>query len=273
MILSAGVFGTPKLLMLSGIGPSDSLQTLGIPIRHDLAGVGRHLLDHPACGVNMRAKRPLTRLETWNYAGVLFAHVADPPWLWPDIEMQLGSEPFEQQTAAAGYPTTPHGFCAYLTVNRARSQGCVRLASSNAADEVVIDPDFFDDAEGYDLRVMIGGVRLARRLFAAPALVAWMGEELAPGVSCRDDGEIAAFLRATVTTGYHPAGTCRMGAAGARGTVVRPDLKIDGIGGLRIADASVFPSMVSVNIASTCMMIGLRCAEIILGESDPVPIV
>jgi choline oxidase len=269
VVLSAGAFGTPKLLMLSGIGPAEELRALGIEVCHNLAGVGRHLLDHPACAVNMRAARPVPRQATWNYAGVLFADVSDLPEGWPDIEMQLGPELFEQQTAAAGYPGAPHGFCAYLTVNRARSEGSVRLVSPDPAADIVIDPNFFGDAEGYDLGVMTGGVRLARRLFSASALQCWMDEELAPGAGCQTDATIGDYLRQTVTTGYHPAGTCRMGEPGAPGTVVGPDLRVAGIRGLRVADASVFPSMVSVNIASTCMMVGLRCADLILRERVP----
>jgi choline oxidase len=181
--------------------------------------------------------------------------------------MQLGPETFEQQTAPENYPVAPHGFCAYLTVNRARSEGSVRLVSPDPADDVAIDPNFFGDPDGYDLRVMAGGVRLARRLFAAPALAGWIGEELAPGVGCDTDAAIGTFLRRTVTTGYHPAGTCRMGDPGAPGTVVGPDLQVVGLAGLRVADASVFPVMVSVNIAATCMMVGLRAAELMLRDT------
>jgi choline dehydrogenase-like flavoprotein len=270
VVLSAGAFGTPKLLMLSGIGPAEQLRALDIPVRHDLFGVGRHLLDHPACAVNLRAVRPVPRLATWNYAGVLFARVADAPEAWPDIEMQLGPEPFEQQTAPAGYPTAADGFCGYLTVNRARSEGSIRLVSPDPAADIAIDPNFFGDAEGYDLSVMTGGVRLARRLFAASAIADWIAEELAPGADCQSDAEIAAYLRHTVTTGYHPAGTCRMGVEGDPQAVTGPDLRVHGVNGLRIADASVFPTMVSVNIAATCMTVGMRCADLMLKTPAPV---
>lgn len=113
---------------------------------------------------------------------------------------------------------------------------------------------------------MIGAVRLARRLFAAPALRSWVGVELAPGSGCDEDEAIGDFLRETVTTGYHPAGTCRMGPARDRGNVVGPDLKVHGVSNLRVADASVFSAMISVNIAPACMMVGLRGAQLLLKD-------
>src|SRR5262249_27595396 len=154
-------------------------------------------------------------------------------------------------------------FCAYFSVNRAISEGRVRLASPDPAADLRMEPNFLGDPEGYDLAVMTAAVRLTRRLFAAPALAPWIGAELAPGVACESDEDLGAFLRRTVTTGYHPASTCRMGAKGEQGTVVGPDLRVEGIQGLRIADASVFPAMVSVNIAPTCMMVGLQAARLL----------
>jgi choline oxidase len=266
VVLAAGAFGSPKLLMLSGIGPGADLQALGLPVRRDLPGVGAHLLDHPACAVNAAALRPPHREGPWNYAGVLFARLL-PKAAWPDIEMQIGPELFEQETGPAGYPSAPAGFCAYFSVNRAVSEGSVRLAAPEPAAEVRIDPNFFGDPEGYDLAVMTAAVRLTRRLFAAPALRPWAGVELAPGAACESDADLGDFLHRTVTTGYHPAGTCRLGPRGDRRTVVGPDLRVEGVRGLRIADASIFPAMVSVNIAPTCMMVGLRAARILAAEA------
>jgi choline dehydrogenase-like flavoprotein len=262
VILAAGAFGTPRLLLLSGLGPPDHLQALGIPVRQALPGVGEHLIDHPAAAVNAAALRPVPRRRPWNYACVLFARtLPDEPW--PDIEMQLGPEPFEDHTRPAGYPTVPHGFCAYFTVNRAVSEGRVRLTAPDPAAPLLIAPGFLGDPAGYDLRVMRGGVRLARRLLAAPPLAGWAGAEAAPGAAIDDDAALDDYLRRTVTTGYHPAGTCRMGAADDPRAVVGPDLRVRGVRRLRIADASVFPAMVSVNIAATCMLVGLRCADLI----------
>jgi choline oxidase len=266
VVLAAGAFGSPKLLLLSGIGPAADLRALGLPVRRDLPGVGAHLLDHPACAVNAAALRQPHREGPWNYAGVLFARLL-PEAAWPDIEMQIGPELFEQETGPAGYPSAPVGFCAYFSVNRATSEGRVRLASPDPAADLRIEPNFLGDPEGYDLAVMTAAVRLTRRLFTAPALAPWIGVELAPGAACESDEDLAGFLHRTVTTGYHPSGTCRMGAKGGRGTVVGPDLRVEGIQGLRIADASIFPAMVSVNIAPTCMMVGLQAARLLAAEA------
>jgi len=266
VVLSAGAFGSPKLLMLSGIGPAADLQAVGLPVRRDLPGVGAHLLDHPACALNAAAKRAPERFGPWNYAGVLFARLL-PATAWPDIEMQIGPELFEQETGPAGYPTAPAGFWAYFSVNRARSEGSVRLASPDPAAEVRIAPNFFGDSEGHDLAVMIAGLRLTRRLFRAPSLAPWIGAELAPGADCQSEEALGEFLHRTVTTGYHPAGTCRMGRPDDRRSVVGPDLRVLGVPRLRVADASVFPAMVSVNIAPTCMMVGARAAEILARDA------
>jgi choline oxidase len=265
VVLCAGALGTPKILLLSGIGAGDRLQELGIPLRRHLPGVGAHLLDHPACAVNFAAIRAPARIDPWNYAGILFARIR-PDAIWPDIEAQLGPEIFEQETTPAGYPSAAVGFCAYLTVNRARSEGSIGLSSPDPTADPAIAPNFFTDPDGYDLAVMTGAVRLARRLFAAPALRPWIATELAPGADCESDCEIGAFLRRTVTTGYHPAGTCRMGPASDPASVVGPDLRVHGVPRLRVADASIFPSMISVNIASTCMMIGLHAAKLLLKD-------
>jgi choline oxidase len=270
VVLCAGAIDTPRLLMHSGIGPADQLRQFGIAVRRDLPGVGAHLLDHPACGVNVSAERPLEKREPWNYSGVLFAYV-DASEPWPDIEIQLGPELFEQQTLPAGYPSAPEGFNAYITVNRARSEGSVRLASPDPRVDLAVEPAYFSDPDDYDLKMMLGGVVISRRLFATPIMKGWAGRELAPGVDCRNDRDMLDYVRHTVTTGYHPAGTCRMGDARDRRSVVDPDLKVIGIRNLRVADASIFPRMVSVNIAPTCMMIGHRAAELIGGGNARRP--
>lgn len=266
VILCAGAFGSPKLLMLSGIGPADHLRALGIAVARDLPGVGAHLLDHPDCSINWRAVRPTEPAEPWRYGCVLFAAI-DAAAQWPDIEIQLCASTVEKQTRAAGYPSAADGFAAYLTVNRARSEGSVRLASPLPQDEPLVDSCYFTDPGGYDMRIMVAGLRLARRVFAQSPLVDWLDEEVAPGAAAQDDAALAEFVRRTHSTGYHPAGTCRMGRAEDPMAVVGPDLAVRGVRGVRVADASIFPAMVSVNIAATCMMIGEKAAELILADA------
>lgn len=262
VILSAGAIDTARLLLLSGIGPADELSALGITPRVDLPGVGRHLLDHPAAALNLRATRPTGRDAFWNYIGVLFANVADPGD-WPDIEIQFGPEIYDRQTLQAGYPTAKDGFTAYLSVNRARSEGSVRLTAADVAAPLRIETDFFSDPEGYDLRVITEGLRLVRRVFAAPAFDGWRAEELAPGADASDDAALGAFARETALTGYHPAGTAKMGAGSDPLAVVDAKLRVRGCANLRVADASVMPTMVSVNIAATVMLIGMKAAELL----------
>lgn len=265
VVLSAGALDTPKLLMLSGIGPAAHLKEFGIEVKQDLSGVGAHLLDHPIACVNVAAKKPLARDADWNYSGIIFTRT-EPDAVWPDIEVQVGPELFEQQTKPAGYPSAPHGFTAYIAVNRAKSEGSVKLATTDIRDNPIVDPAYFTDRDGYDLRVMVGGVRMSRQLFATPAISGWIDRELAPGVDSESDEELGAYVRDTATTGYHPAGTCAMGAVGNPHAVVDPLLNVVGVRRLRVADASIMPTIVSVNIAPTCMMIGHRAAAIIAGK-------
>jgi choline dehydrogenase-like flavoprotein len=265
VVLSAGALDTPKLLMLSGIGPAETLKAFGIEVKRNVPGVGAHLLDHPIVCVNISAAKPLRRNHDWNYAGVIFART-EAGAVWPDIEVQVGAELFEQQTGPAGYPSAPHGFTAYIAVNRARSEGTVRLASADIRDDPIVDPAYFSDRDGYDLRVMIGGIRMSRKLFTARSISEWIDTELAPGLATQSDEELGAYVRETATTGYHPAGTCAMGDANDPFRVVDPELKVIGVSRLRVADASVMPKMVSVNIAPTCMMIGHRGAFLIAGK-------
>jgi choline oxidase len=142
----------------------------------------------------------------------------------------------------------------------------LRLASPDYRDAPRIDLNYLSDAEGYDCRILTAGLRFARELVAMPALAAFIKREVLPGPQVQRDDEWLDYMRATAETVYHPSGTCRMGAATDRLAVVTPDLRVRGVAGLRVADASVFPSMVSVNICNTVMMIAERAAAMILQE-------
>jgi choline dehydrogenase len=139
----------------------------------------------------------------------------------------------------------------------------VRLRSANPADPPCIDFRYFSDPERHDEHVLLAGVKLARRIAEQPALRPWVKRELAPGLAVQDDEALSEYARRTANTVYHPAGTCRMGAADNPRAVVDPELRVRGVGRLRVADASIFPAQIGVNPCLTCMMIGEKCADLV----------
>lgn len=260
IILCCGAFDTPKLLMLSGIGPGEHLQAMGIEVQHHLPGVGQHLLDHPEGVVNWEASRPVPQETTQLWELGLFAFT-QPGLEAPDLMFHFGTEPFDMNTASEGYPTTTNGFSLTPNVARAKSQGTVRLRSANPADPPRIDFAYFTDPEGHDERVLVAGVKLARELAQQSALKQWIKQELSPGPAVQTDEAISEYVRRTANTVYHPAGTCKMGADGDETAVVDPQLRLRGLENIRIADASIFPTMIGVNPNLTCFVIGERCAD------------
>jgi choline oxidase len=260
LILCCGAFDTPKLLMLSGIGPADHLQEMGIAVQHHLPGVGENLLDHPEGVINWEAVRPVPQETTQLWELGLFAYTK-PGLDAPDLMFHFGTEPFDMNTVPAGYPTTTNGFALTPNVARAKSQGTVRLRSANPADPPRIDFRYFTDPEGHDERVMVAGVKLARELAQQPALKAWIARELSPGPAVQSDEAISEYVRRTANTVYHPAGTCKMGEVGDETAVVDSQLRLRGLENIRIADASIFPTMIGVNPNMTCFVIGERCAD------------
>jgi choline dehydrogenase-like flavoprotein len=151
---------------------------------------------------------------------------------------------------------------------RPRSRGTVRLRSADPAAPPRIDPRYLTDPEGHDERTLLAGMQLARRIASTAPLSDWVAREIVPGESIQGATELARFARENGTTVQHPAGTCRMGAADDVGAVVGPDLRVRATGRLRVADASVFPEMIGININLTCMMIGERCAELVRRSLD-----
>ncbi|UJA21614.1 choline oxidase [Thermoleophilia bacterium SCSIO 60948] len=262
VILSAGAINTPALLMLSGIGPAEHLRDVGVDVRVDLPGVGENLDDHVEGLVFWEAARPMTRSSTQWWEIGLFATTEDGLDR-PDLMMHYGSVPFDMNTVRRGYPTTDNGFCLTPNVCRGRSRGTVRLASRDFRDRARVDPRYFTDPEGHDERVMLAGIRLARRIVEADPMNAWRGRELAPGPDAQTDDELLDYARATHNTVYHPACSARMGPDGDPLAVVDPELRVRGVDGLRIADGSVMPFLPAVNPCLTTMMIGERCAQLL----------
>jgi choline oxidase len=265
VIVCGGAFDSPKLLLLSGIGPAEHLRKIGITVRVDLPGVGEHLIDHPEGVVMWEAALPVPEVSTQLWEAGLFVRT-DPRLEWADLMYHFGTVPFDINTLPLGYPTAQNAFCLTPNVTRAKSEGVVRLRSADPTIPPVIDFRYFTDAEGCDERVMLAGVKLARKIVEQPALRPWVKRELAPGLAVQDDKALSEYARRTSNTVYHPAGTCRMGAGADPLAVVNPTLRVRGVGRMRVADASIFPAMIGVNPCMTCMMIGEKCAAFTKGS-------
>lgn len=265
VVLTAGAIQTPQLMMLSGLGPAAHLKSHGIPVVADLPGVGQHLLDHVAAPVVFDLTEPippwrLTPLE----ATMMIQIDADAPA--PDVLFHLGLRVREKYPANPRFPATRYGVRASPNVARARSEGSITLASADPRSAPVIDLRYFSDPDGYDQRILLAAMRFARRLGETRALGSRLRAEVAPGPGVHTDDELMSYIRHVCETVYHASGTCVMGDPARPGTVVGCDLKVKGIAGLRVADASVFPTMVSVNICNTVMMIAEKAADLILAD-------
>ena len=262
IVLCCGTFDTPKLLLLSGIGPSQHLDEMGIPVKVQLAGVGEHLLDHPEGVIIWEAKHPVSDETTQYWEVGLFGKIFSASPL-PDVMLHFGLVPFDWNTVLSGYPTAQHGFSMTPNVPRAKSEGTIRLRSPDPKDAPLIDFRYFTDREGYDETLLLEGMKLARKIAKQPALKRWIKRELAPGREVQNEQELSEYARRTANTVYHPAGTCRMGDIQGPLTVIDAQLRVKGVHRLRVADASIFPTIVSVNPCITCMMIGEKCADLL----------
>ncbi|MFC8383737.1 GMC family oxidoreductase [Nocardia sp. NPDC057272] len=265
VIVSAGAIDSPKLLMLSGIGPTVHLRENGIEVIVDSPGVGANLQDHPEGVIGFETTRPMVDSSTqWWEAGI-FTPTEDGLDR-PDLMMHYGSVPFDMHTLRQGYPTAENTFCLTPNVTHARSRGTVRLRSRDFRDKPKVDPRYFTDPEGHDMRVMIAGLRKAREIAATAPLSDWVARELYPGPDAQTDAELADYVRRTHNTVYHPVGTVRMGAVDDPMSPLDPELRVKGVEGLRVADASVFPAHTTVNPNITVMLVGERCAELVAAD-------
>ena len=265
VILSAGAINTPKLLMLSGIGPAEHLAEHGLDVRVDAPGVGSNLQDHPEAVISWESKQPMYRDATQYWEIGIFSPTKEGLDR-PDLMMHYGSVPFDMHTYRQGYPTADETFCLTPNVTHAKSRGTVRLRSNDYRDKPAVDPRYFTDPEGHDMAVAVAGIRLAREIVSQPAMAAWAGRELAPGVDVQTDEEIADYVRRTHNTVYHPVGSVRMGADDDAMSPLDARLRVKGVTGLRVADASVMPEHVTVNPNITCVMIGEKAAQLILAD-------
>ncbi|MEI6801016.1 MAG: GMC family oxidoreductase N-terminal domain-containing protein, partial [Pseudomonadota bacterium] len=282
VILSAGAIGSPRLLQLSGIGPADYLRGLGIPVVFDQPGVGANLQDHVDLFViaectgphtyDRFAKPHLSALAALQYlltrkgpvASSLFETggfwYADPNARSPDIQLHLGLGSGIEAGVAAMAQGGVTLNSAYL---RPRSRGTVRLASADPLAAPLIDPNYW--ADPYDREMSIRGLKLARDIMRQDALKPFVLAERLPGPDVQTDEDYFNYACAHAKTDHHPAGTCRMGVDPA--AVVDPQLRFNGIDGLRVVDASIMPSVVSSNTNAATIMIAEKAADMIRGHA------
>lgn len=267
VVVSAGAINTPQLLMLSGIGPADHLTETGVDVRVDAPGVGSNLQDHPEAVISWESNVEMTREATQWWEIGIFSPTEEGLDL-PDLMMHYGSVPFGMHTRRHGYPQADESFALTPNVTHAKSRGTVRLRSRDWADKPKVDPRYFTDPEGHDMRVAVDGIKLARKIVAQPAMAEYAGRELFPGDDVQSDEDIAAYVSKTHNTVYHPAGSCRMGAVDDDMSPLDPQLRVKGTTGLRVVDASAMPQLTAVNPNITVMLMGERAAELIKADAN-----
>lgn len=253
VVVSSGAVDSPRLLLLSGVGPAGELEAAGVPVVHDLPGVGRNLHDHPLCGVVYEAAQPIPPGLN-NHAETSMLWRSDPSLAGPDMQLMFIHVPFHPPhlTAPANSFTI-----AVATVPEAR--GSIRLAGPDPATPPIIDPNYLG-AES-DVRRMIHGVQVAREIANTKPFAPWRAREVLPGPDATDTAALRAYVARATSTYYHPVGSCAMGTG--PDAVVDPDLRVHGLAGLRVADASVMPTIVSVNTNAATIMIGEKAASLI----------
>jgi choline dehydrogenase-like flavoprotein len=292
VIVSAGAFGSPQLLMASGIGPGTHLQRLGIDVLHDLPGVGENLQDHLDIIVNKQVRstdlygysaRGLARLlaEVLRYrinrTGMVSSNFAEagaflkshPDLAEPDLQLHFAPALIGGQNIGSRRKLG-HGYSCHACVLRPQSRGHVRLRSADMRDAPLIDPKFLSVEA--DMDGLVSGVRTIRRIFAQPALAQAGGREMlteAFGADSTNEEAIREFVRANADGVYHPVGTCRMGTDEM--SVVDPSLRVRGIDGLRVVDASIMPTLIGGNTNAPAIMIGEKAADLIRNTLNATP--
>lgn len=290
--LASGPINSPKLLMLSGVGPAAELTRLGVPVVADRPGVGANLQDHLEVYVQMACKQPIT---LYGVMGMIARARIGLTWMlfrsglgatnhfevggfvrsragidYPDIQ-------FHFLPAAVSYDgkslASRHGFQIHAGPMRSKSRGEIRLRSPDPADAPLIRFNYMSHPD--DWTEMRAAVRLAREIMAAPAFEPYRGVEIAPGPEAIEDAALDAFIRARAESAYHPAGACRMGAADDPMAVVDPTTRVIGVEGLHVVDSSIMPQVTNGNLNAPTIMLAEKAADHILGvtpeRAEPPP--
>ncbi len=286
VIVCGGAYGSPQLLQLSGLGPAQHLQDIGVPVLHDMPAVGANLHDHFGIYLMWRCTRAITMNDLENSwprkiaaalqyglfrsgpmavngirAGLLTR--SDARLERPDLQINLLEWSTRERSRDRVIPHDFPGFTLGPVHLAPDGRGTVRLASADPLADPAISFGFL--SSDYDMRAMVTGVKLARALAQQPALQPFVAEEIFPGPATASDAEWEAFVRQHGVTNHHPVGSCAMGTGS--NTVVDPRLRVHGIGGLRVADASIMPAVPAGNTNAPTIMIGEKAAAMILADA------
>jgi choline dehydrogenase len=284
VILASSSINSPKLLMLSGIGPAAHLTAHGIPIVADRPGVGQNLQDHLEVYIQMAASQPVSLFKYWNLLGKARVGLQ---WALtrsgPGASNQFESAGFIRSAAGVEYPdlqfhflpiavrydgqaaSEGHGFQAHIGPMRSPSRGAVTLRSAKPEDSPKITFNYMSTEKDWiDFR---RGIRLTREIFAQEAFRPFVKHEIQPGVELQTDAQIDGFIRAHAESAYHPCGTCKMGAVDDPLAVVDPQTNVIGVTGLRVVDSSIFPQITNGNLNGPSIMVGEKASDLILGKT------
>ena len=287
VIVAASAINSPKLLMLSGIGPAEHLKEMGIPVVADRPGVGQNLQDHLELYIQQACTLPITLFKYWNPIGKLRVGIqwlfnktgpgssnafescaflrSKPGIKYPDIQYHFLpiAVRYDGQAASAG-----HGFQAHVGPMRSPSRGSVTLRSSDPDDDPKILFNYMSDPQDWaDFRHCI---RLTRDIFGQDAFAPYRGKEIQPGSEVQTDTELDAFILKHVESAYHPCGTCKIGRSDNPMAVVDPECRVIGVNALRVVDSSIFPRIPNGNLNGPSIMVGEKGADMILGRA-PLP--
>jgi choline dehydrogenase len=286
VILSGGAINSPQLLMLSGVGPALELQRHGIPLQHLLPGVGQNLQDHLDVLVVQKCKKPVSLGLSWHnmlmHGKYLFDYLffrkgpltsngaegggfvkSDPAQPIPDLQFHFTPvhlDDHARNLSRAAFTMLGHGYSLHVCDLRPKSRGHIGLVSADPKANALVEPNYLSDPA--DMETMLKGVKAARAVLATKAFDPYRGEEIFPGAAVQTDAQIKEFIRQKAGTIYHPVGTCKMGNDPM--AVVDASLKVHGMQGLRVVDASIMPTLVGGNTNAPTVMIAEKAAQMIL---------
>lgn len=280
VILAGGAINSPQLLLLSGIGPADHLRGHGIEVAHELPGVGANLQDHLDICTLVRSTQPITYDKTNDLAvalrflvardGIGTSNVAEAggfvrsrvaPDARCDVQFHFVPALLDNH---GRHRLDGFGYTVHACALRPLSRGAIRLRSADPLADAAIHANYLSDADGADLRTMVEAARLSREILSQPAFGAYRGEEIFPGAGASSDAQLVDFIRRKAETIYHPSGSCRMGNDGM--AVVDTELRVRGVEGLRVVDASIMPTLIGGNTNAPAIMIAERAADLLLAR-------